>query len=57
MLKDYNTIYSTSKLKKTICLIFFQCICLKLMYNLLERVNAYLKKIKKYTENSKLERK
>ncbi len=47
MLKDYNTIYSTSIIKKTICLIFFQCICLKLMYNLLEKVNAYLEKSKK----------
>ena len=46
MLKDYNTIYSISIIKKTICLIFFQCICLKLMYNLLEKVNAYLKKLK-----------
>ena len=52
MLKDYNTIYSTNNIKKTICLIFFQCICLKLMYNLLEKVNAYLKKLKKYIKNS-----
>ena len=46
MLKDYNTIYSNSIIKKTICLIFFQCICLKLMYNLLEKVNAYLRNLK-----------